>query len=155
MAHWLAARFKARLLLTARTPLPPRGEWDKVLAEGAASDAVAAAIRKMKEMEQAGCEVLVAAADAASLDQMGHAIECARARWGAIDGVVHAAGLAGNGRVAFLKSPEDVTAVLSPKTGGLAVLLQLLGNAPLDFVALDEFHQCRGWRAGCLRLHCS
>ena len=67
---------------------------------------------------------------------MKRAIDLARERWGGIDGVVHAAGVPGTGRIAFLKQPDDVQSVFSPKVGGLDVLVRLLGKAPLDFVAL-------------------
>jgi acyl carrier protein len=64
------------------------------------------------------------------------AISQARERWGAIDGVIHAAGIAGAGRLASLKSRQDVADVLSPKLDGLDVLVQLLGATALDFVVL-------------------
>jgi phthiocerol/phenolphthiocerol synthesis type-I polyketide synthase E len=63
-------------------------------------------------------------------------IELIRERWGRIDGVVHAAGVPGSGRIAFLKQSDDIQSVVSPKVDGLDVLVRLLGNTPLDFVAL-------------------
>ena len=63
-------------------------------------------------------------------------IELIRERWGRIDGVVHAAGVPGSGRIAFLKQPDDIQSVISPKVDGLDVLVRLLGKTPLDFVAL-------------------
>ena len=67
---------------------------------------------------------------------MKHVVDLARERFGGIDGVVHAAGVPGTGRIAFLKQPDDIQSVISPKVGGLDVLVSLLGEAPLDFVAL-------------------
>ena len=67
---------------------------------------------------------------------MKSVVDLVRARWGGIDGVVHAAGVPGTGRIAFLKRPDDVQAVFSPKVDGLDVLVRLLGDTPLDFVAL-------------------
>jgi acyl carrier protein len=67
---------------------------------------------------------------------MRRALDEARSRWGPVEAVVHAAGIAGNDRVAFRKSEADVRAVLAPKLDGLAVLVRLLGEAPLDLVAL-------------------
>ena len=126
----------ARLLLLARTPLPPREEWDRWLAEHAPDERITTIIRNVRAIEEAGGEVLTAVADVADFAAMGQAIDSARARWGRIDGVIHAAGVVGNGSPAFLKRSDEVQAVLSPKVDGLAVLVRLLGDTPLDFVAL-------------------
>jgi acyl transferase domain-containing protein/acyl carrier protein len=136
LASWLATVASARLLLTARTPLPPRANWDALLAQGGAGDRNAAAILAIGEIELAGGEVITAAADAADLSAMQGAIEEARTRWGEIDGVIHSAGVPGTGRVAFLKDPQNFRAVVAPKVEGLDVLVQLLGDKQLDFVAL-------------------
>jgi acyl transferase domain-containing protein/acyl carrier protein len=136
LAMWLATAVSARLLLTGRKPLPPRANWDAALAQGGAGDRNAAAILAIRAIELAGGEVMTAAADAADLSAMRSAIEEARTCWGEIDGVIHSAGVPGNGRIAFLKTSQDFRAVVAPKVEGLAVLVQLLGDKPLDFVAL-------------------
>src|SRR6185503_11542306 len=64
------------------------------------------------------------------------AIAQARNRWGSLDGVIHAAGIPGSGRVALLKEAHELGTVLAPKVDGLDVLVRLLGETPLDFVAL-------------------
>ena len=128
-------RLRASCLRHER-PLPPREEWDKWLAEHGSDDQTATIIRSIREIEESGGEVLTAAADAADLNQMKRVIDLARERLGGIDGVVHAAGVPGSGRIAFLKQPDDIQSVFSPKVGGLDVLVRLLGETPLDFVAL-------------------
>jgi hypothetical protein len=55
---------------------------------------------------------------------------------GGLDGVIHAAGIPGNGRIAVLQDEREIRSVLAPKMGGLGVLMQLLGDRELDFVAL-------------------
>ena len=136
LAGWLASVASARLLLTARTPLPPRAQWDGLLTQHGADDRSVAAILAIREIESAGGEVIIAAADAADPSAMQRAIEEARTRWGGIDGVIHSAGIPGNGRIAFRKDAQEFNAVLAPKVGGLDVLIRLLGDKPLDFVAL-------------------
>ena len=136
LAEWLARRTSARLLLTSRTVLPDRAEWDAWLAAHPETDRASSAILGVRRIEAAGGEVLVAAADAADERAMSDAINLARARWGSIDGVVHAAGVPGNGRIALLTSLEEVDAVITPKFGGLTVLTKLLGDTDLDFVVL-------------------
>jgi phthiocerol/phenolphthiocerol synthesis type-I polyketide synthase E len=137
LARWLAARASARLLLTGRTPLPPRDRWDAWLAEhGTGRDRASEAIRGVRAIEEVGGEVLIETADATDEAAMRRAVNAARDRWSRIDGVIHAAGISGNARVAFLKGRGDVQAVLAPRVDGLAVLLRLLGDVPLDFAVL-------------------
>jgi acyl transferase domain-containing protein/acyl carrier protein len=138
LSTWLARRFSARLLITSRRSLPPRAEWDSLVA---AADPEGAswpldAILSIRTIEGLGGEVVVEAADAADERSMEHAVAMARARWGELDGVVHAAGIAGEGRLAAMTSDTDVDAVLSPKLGGMQVLCRVLGEERLDFVAL-------------------
>ena len=137
VARWLVANASARLVLTARTPLPPREEWDRWLTEHGSDGQIATIIRNIRELEESGGEVLAVAADAANLNQMKCAIDLARERFGVIDGVVHAAGVPGAGKIAFLKQTDDIQSVFSPKIGGLDVLVNLLGAMPLDFVSTD------------------
>ena len=79
---------------------------------------------------------MTAAADAADHAAMSAAITAARIRWGALDGVIHAAGVPGNGRIAVRQEDQEVRDVLAPKVDGLAVLADLLRDTPLDFVVL-------------------
>jgi len=87
-------------------------------------------------VKQQGVYLIVAAADAAAESAMRAALELAQRRWGRIDGVIHAAGNSGCGRLAALTSIAEARATFSPKVGGLEVLLKLLGEVPLDFVVL-------------------
>jgi acyl transferase domain-containing protein len=136
LAEWLAERAHAHLLLTARRPVPPREEWDVLLANPESDRRTAEKIRAIRRIEAAGGEVMVAAADAADPIAMAAAIEQAQKRWGALDGVIHAAGIAGTGYIAARQDAAEIRTVLAPKVDGLAVLAELLGDTSLDFVAL-------------------
>lgn len=136
IAQRLARRAQARLLLTARTALPPREDWDAWLQTHGAEDRNALAIAGVRAIEAAGGEVELAVADAADAVSMAAAVQAARLRWGRIDAVIHAAGVAGDGQISVLKTAEGVDAVMAPKTGGLQVLCQLLGDTPLECVVL-------------------
>jgi phthiocerol/phenolphthiocerol synthesis type-I polyketide synthase E len=136
LAGWLAARFQARLLLTARSGLPPREEWDAWLASHPPRERTASAITALRAIEASGGEALVVAADAADEVAMSAALQTTLKRWGRIDGVIHAAGIAGSGSLAALQTPADARATFGPKLAGLDVLVRLLGKTPLDFVAL-------------------
>jgi phthiocerol/phenolphthiocerol synthesis type-I polyketide synthase E len=136
LAGWLAGAVAARLLLTARRRLPPREDWEALLSQPGASDWSVPVIRAISEIEAAGGEVITAAADVSDRAAMRKAIDAACLSWGPLDGVIHSAGVPGSGRLAFLKERTELYHVLSPKLDGLDVLIRLLGDAPLDFVAL-------------------
>jgi len=134
IAQRLAERRRARLLLSSRSALPPRAEWDACLAQPGHRHA--ATIQAVRAIEAAGGEVEIAAADAADAAAMAAALQAARRRWGRIDALIHAAGVSGEGSLSALKSRDSVEAVLAPKLGGLRVLRELLGDTPLQLVVL-------------------
>ena len=135
-ARWLGERFGARLLLTARTVMPPREQWDDALAQHGDVARHHAAIAAIRAIEAAGGEVMVAAADASDERAMAQAIAGAASRFGPLHGVIHAAGIAGGGSIALVRAPGAALEVLAPKVRGLEVLVRLLGDTPLDIVAL-------------------
>ena len=92
-------------------------------------------LRALREMEEAGAEIMVAAADIANRDQMRAVISAATERFGGIDGVIHCAGIAGGGMIQ-LKSQETAAAVLAPKVEGVQILEDLLRDQPLRFFVI-------------------
>jgi acyl transferase domain-containing protein len=132
LAEYLASAVHARLILVGRTPLPAREEWDEWVATHDEADEVSFRIQKVRAIEAAGGEVLVATADVANEEQMKTVVEQARSQFGEINGVVHAAGVAGGG-IIQLKTSSMAGNVLAPKVTGTRVLDQVLQNAPLDF----------------------
>jgi acyl transferase domain-containing protein len=136
LAAWLAKAASARVLLTGRRPLPPAETWDALLAGPEEDERVAAIIKAIRDIEAMGGTVMTAVADAADLAAMRAAIAKAQECWGGLDGVIHAAGVPGNGTIAALQDAGEIRSVLAPKVEGLQVLMQLLGDVELDFVAL-------------------
>jgi len=147
IARHLARTRRARLVLVNRSPLPDPGEWAGWIASHDERDAMTARIRAVQEIEAAGAEVLVVAADIADRDQMAVLVDRAVARFGRLDGVIHAAGVAGAGTIqlkkregegSVLAALEDIDrrnceAQFRPKVRGLFVLEEVLGDRPLDF----------------------
>ncbi|MBI5722125.1 MAG: SDR family NAD(P)-dependent oxidoreductase [Burkholderiales bacterium] len=136
IARWLGEQWAARLVLTSRRPMPPRETWDAWIASHPADDAQAQAMRAVRDIEARGGEVLLATADAADEAAMGNALAAARARFGELHGVFHAAGIAGRGSLARRSNAEEARAVFAPKVAGLQVLCRLLSREPLDLVVL-------------------
>jgi phthiocerol/phenolphthiocerol synthesis type-I polyketide synthase E len=134
-AELLAREYRARLVLLGITALPPRDEWDGWVAEHGERHRTSQRIRKVQELERDGAEVLVLACDVADPAQTRQAVAEARRRFGALHGVIHAAGLAGGG-VIQLKAAQTAAAVLAPKRRGTRSLEAALAGAPLDFLVL-------------------
>jgi amino acid adenylation domain-containing protein len=130
----LAERFNARLILVGRNGVPPRDEWDRLLSSGAPPDVVER-IATVQSLEAAGGVVLPLTADVTSEHDLRTIVAAARETWGPINGVIHAAGIAGGG-VIQLKTMELANRVLAPKVAGTEALMRALEGTPVDFVAL-------------------
>jgi thioesterase domain-containing protein/NADP-dependent 3-hydroxy acid dehydrogenase YdfG/acyl carrier protein len=132
IAEHLARTVHARLVLTGRTPLPPASEWDALLAQPEKADSAQQTIRKLRELESLGSEVLTIPADVTSRKQMEEALGIVRQRFGELNGVIHAAGLIEDGPLQ-IKTRESAARVLAPKISGTLVLQDVLRGCKLDF----------------------
>jgi acyl transferase domain-containing protein len=117
LAEALLERVRAKLVLVGRkappTDLEPR----------------------LRAWEQRGGEVLVVTADVTRREEMAAARRQALARFGAVHGVIHAAGVPPGGLIQR-KQRQDLAAVLAPKLAGTAVLSEVFAGDPLDFFCL-------------------
>jgi len=131
LARHVAQRVQPKLVLVGRSQLPDSSLWDR---EAVGDDPAAAKIRALREIESLGAQVLVLSADVCDRERMTEVVREARQCFGRIDGVIHAAGVPGDG-VIQLKTLSMVERVLAPKVQGTLVLEELLGH-DLDFLVL-------------------
>lgn len=116
LARYLAERWQARLVLIGRGMSP----------------AHAATIA---ELEALGAQVWCRQVDVADAERLRAAVDEATRRFGPLNGVVHAAGVAGGGMIARLER-SAAAKVLHPKLEGSRSLLAALAGASPDFVLL-------------------
>jgi acyl transferase domain-containing protein len=135
VAEYLAREWRARLILLGRTAVPPEEAWPRLLAEGAAPPALRNALGRLQELRAAGAAVLVETADLADEVQTAAALARAKARFGALHGVVHAAGVPDGGLIARQQRPA-IDGVLAPKIAGTRCLWARLKDEKLDFLVL-------------------
>ena len=131
LSRHLAAKYGCRLVLTARSPLPPRPEWESFLADvPPGAERTARHIRSVLDLEQRGAQVLAIGADAADLEQMRAVVTAANERFGPIDIAVHAAGVqdARYFNYAHLISRIAADGHLAAKVRGFHVLQEVLGT---------------------------
>lgn len=113
-AEFLAKECHARLVLTGRSALS---------AERAA---------RVDELGKSGAEVLYLPADVSSGEDVGNLVAEIKSRFGAINGIIHAAGVVRDSLVRN-KTAEEMRAVFAPKVLGTLHLDELTKDEELDF----------------------
>ncbi|HEU5376442.1 MAG TPA: SDR family oxidoreductase, partial [Ktedonobacteraceae bacterium] len=138
MAEHLARHFQARLIITGRQGLPARQEWQNWLESHDEAESISQRIRQVQAIEALGAEVLVVKADAASTDEMQAVIFQALKRFGALHGVIHAAGVTSDDGFRLVQDIGRTECELQfqPKAYGLYALEQALEGLELDFCLL-------------------
>ncbi|WP_093991007.1 type I polyketide synthase [Flavimaricola marinus] len=135
IAEELIRRFDAKIALLARSPLPPRAEWDGLKRRLAPTDRVARRIAAIERLEAAGGTVIALAADVSNVEDMRTAKAEAEAALGPICAVIHAAGVIDDAPI-LSKLPMSVEDVFTPKIHGTQVLDALFPDGSLEWMAL-------------------
>ncbi|UCH93969.1 MAG: amino acid adenylation domain-containing protein [Candidatus Aminicenantes bacterium] len=140
LAEFLVRNVRARLILTGRSTLPPQKEWENYLVSHQENDKISNKIRKVKELEALGGEVLVLSADVANREQMSEVIKRAQERFQGINGVIHAAGILGGNTFKTINQigPLECQKQFQAKVYGLLVLGDIFRNQKLDFCLLTS-----------------
>jgi acyl transferase domain-containing protein len=132
IAEYLAKSVRAKLILTGRSLLPPREEWEQWPASHDPEDKTSRKIKNVTALEDLGSEVLVCSADVSHYRQMQDVITRAEKQFGPVNGVIHAAGLP-DGGVIPLRTRQSTDKILAPKVKGTLVLDELFKHTALDF----------------------
>ncbi|HEX4208950.1 MAG TPA: SDR family NAD(P)-dependent oxidoreductase, partial [Candidatus Binataceae bacterium] len=132
LAEEIAQAPQARIVLLGRRSLPPRNEWSRIIG---ADGELAVTLRKIEAIEQTGAEVMSVAADVTDEAAMRAALAAIHQRFGAVTGVIHAAGTIADAPL-LTKTQASAAAVLAPKIKGTLVLERVLADEPLAYVIL-------------------
>jgi acyl transferase domain-containing protein/acyl carrier protein len=116
-ARHLAERYRARLVLSGRSALDRKAE------------------DKLERLRALGAEAIYLQASIADAAQAHGLIEQAKARFGALNGVLHCAGV-NDDALLIRKSRESFRQVLAPKVQGTWHLDRLTAAEPLDLFVL-------------------
>ncbi|MEU9036336.1 type I polyketide synthase [Streptomyces sp. NPDC048352] len=138
---------RPRLVLLGRTGMPEGEERERLLAAGDARTVRLAA--DLAELAASGAEYRVFACDVTDPRSLRRAADVAVARFGPVTGVLHLAGVAGDGMLAF-RDRERTSSVLAPKVLGTLALAELFADRPkLDFfVSFSSRAALMGLRGG-------
>ena len=138
VAGHLAKNWQAKLILTGRSPFPPREQWETWLETHPPTDETSEKINEIKKIRDLGCEVIIARADVTRLQEMETVLSEAEIQLGSLDGVIHAAGTAGRKAIKSIKeiNKEKCYQVFQARITGLFVLEKILKGKNLDFCLL-------------------
>jgi non-ribosomal peptide synthase protein (TIGR01720 family) len=137
LAEYLARTVQAKLILLGRKGLPGKDQWQEWLATHDEDNSISRKIRKVQGLLALGAEVLVISADVTNEQQMHDAIAIATQKFGAMNGVIHAAGEKA-GCIIVESSKAQAQSQFSPKVYGLFVLEKVLQGQKLDFCTLTS-----------------
>ncbi|HEU4962705.1 MAG TPA: SDR family NAD(P)-dependent oxidoreductase [Bacilli bacterium] len=134
MAINLGQMGSCNICLIGRKKLPERSEWPTVLEQNE-DQKVCNLIRGIMKLESKGCTVVMRYSDVCDVKQMRSIFEGLKQEYGNINGVVHCAGVAGDGFL-FSKPIDVFNNVINPKVYGTVILDELTRDQELDFFIL-------------------
>ncbi|MGB7605371.1 MAG: SDR family NAD(P)-dependent oxidoreductase, partial [Lutisporaceae bacterium] len=135
-AQYLATRNKTNICLISRSGFPKRDEWNSILNKNE-DYKLCKKINKMKEIEEQGSVVLCYSGDIVDMTSMQLIFSELRERFGNINGVIHGAGVAGDGFI-IRRDKALFKQVIAPKTLGTWILDKLTENDKLDFFVMHS-----------------
>jgi amino acid adenylation domain-containing protein len=138
LAEYLLKVAAAKVILTGRSPLPPRESWGQLMILGSEKDKVFREVQRLQHLESLGGDVLYCPADASDLRQMKQAIHQGEEQFGPINGIIHSAGIiAGEAFNSIADITEDQCQIqFQAKLRGLPVLEELVQDKNPDFCLL-------------------
>jgi amino acid adenylation domain-containing protein len=120
-----------KLALLNRSDFPVKNTWNEILTSRK-DEKLCRKIEKIREIERDSADLLVLSADIADYEELKNTLHKIKAELGNIHGVIHCAGVAGDGYI-YGKTLETFRNVIRPKIQGTIYLSQLLENEKLDF----------------------
>ncbi|HEX2926791.1 MAG TPA: SDR family NAD(P)-dependent oxidoreductase [Ruminiclostridium sp.] len=133
-AKHLASKGKVNLALINRSEFPASEQWDGILLAGE-NQKLCNKIKAIREMQKAGSTVICCKADVSDEEDLRPLIESLRNRFGRINGVIHSAGVAGDGFI-VKKEKKTFDEVIFPKTRGTWLLNELTEQDNPDFFVM-------------------
>nr|WP_285888677.1 SDR family NAD(P)-dependent oxidoreductase [Paenibacillus polysaccharolyticus] len=133
-AEHFANQHNVTIILAGRSDFPQRDKWQAILDDGR-NHSLCEKIRWIQLIESKGSTLACYSVDISDLEQVTQFIEKIRGIYGRIHGVVHGAGVAGEGFLAS-KSVETFNKVLLPKVQGTWNMDRATSDEPLDFLVL-------------------
>ncbi len=138
LARSLARQARVKLALLEPSAFPSREEWPRWLSSHPETEATSRRIRNAEALEALGAEVLALGVELTDVERVRAAVQQAEARFGPLQGVLHAAAPEPAQRIGLLTAmgPEQLGWHLEPKALGLLALDHVLAERALGFRVL-------------------
>ncbi|PKQ89070.1 hypothetical protein CXK86_21075 [Paenibacillus sp. BGI2013] len=133
-AEHFANRHNVTLILAGRSDFPDRETWPAILEDNKDLEQCNK-IKWIHSIENKGSTVGLYSVDTGDLQQVSRLMKNIREQYGKVDGIVHGAGVAGEGFLAS-KDAETFNRVLLPKVQGTWNMDQATAHDSLDFLVL-------------------
>lgn len=134
IAKFMSSKHNLNLVFVSRSSFPNRDLWEKKLDQNIPKK-LRESILNLLEIENNGSKIMFYSADVANEEQMSSVIADIKQKFGRINGIVHCAGVAGNGFI-INKKETVFNEVLTPKIRGTWILDRLTIDDPPDFLLL-------------------
>ncbi len=131
IAQWMVQRGARHLVLTGRRGLPPREAWSQFQPDSDLARRAAA----VQDLEKAGAQVILYAADTADENAMGKLFQSFGASLPKLGGIVHAAADLSSSTIEEM-GVEMLYNMLRPKASGTWLLHKLSQGLDIDFFVL-------------------
>lgn len=133
-ARYLASGGKVNIALINRSAFPERSNWESILADNS-SEKLCSKIEALKEMERKGASISCYSADVCKQEEIQKVLSDIRMKYGRINGIIHCAGVAGDGFI-MLKDETVFKHVMAPKVMGTWLLDRLTREDKPEFMVL-------------------
>ncbi|HEX3029363.1 MAG TPA: SDR family NAD(P)-dependent oxidoreductase, partial [Clostridia bacterium] len=134
MGKLLAAKNKVKIALVNRSQVPARKLWDEIL-DKAADKKLCRTITAIREIERLGSQVSCFSSDVSNHEEMQSVMNLIKSESGPVNGIIHCAGVAGDGFM-MRKDKKTFDSVVSPKVTGTWILDQLTCKDTIDFFVM-------------------
>ena len=135
VGKYLAGRKRGvNIALINRSKMPDPVQWENILEEGD-DKKTCKKIKGIREIESSGGNVCLFSADVSKVTQVKKVLEELRDKFGKINGIIHGAGVEGEGLL-VRKKEKKFSNVLNPKVTGTWILDHLTRDDNLDFFVL-------------------
>lgn len=134
IAEYLARKGKINIALIGRTNFPSYDRWNENITNNS-DKSLSAKLIKLKELEGLANRIVYCQADVSNMKEMKEVINKLRKEFGRINGVIHSAGIPGDGFI-IRKSEQKMKQVLAPKVRGTLILDMLTRQDDPDLFIL-------------------
>jgi len=135
IAEFLVNEIDASVILLGRSPVPPRSEWEQWISEHGKDDPASRKISSFLALGEKVENIHLVESDVSNYRQMKLVVEQIEQEHGAINGLIHAAGVIEDSLIAK-KEIDSSLRVFEAKVAGTIVLGSLFQDKNLDIFVL-------------------